>query len=289
MRPVVLDFDRSVGALPNELRIDLCVMESSVRLFCRRDALQAVRRRIDAEVVPDPAVLFLGSGDFHHVALASIQRLSRRPGIDVVVFDNHPDNMRHVPGVHCGSWVGHVARLPFVRTVDVLGITSADACGAHLCLNDLAPLWRGKLRYWCIGLDTRWARGLGLRDAVLSFDAPEAMLDRFFEGRTDRDIPVYLSIDKDVLRRDVIATNWDQGILTEAELLAAIASLGRRTIGADVTGEISPIRYPVGWKRLLSALDGQAPVDMGSLPAAQASHRALNERLLRTLSSVGPL
>ena len=63
----------------------------------------------------------MGSGDFHHVSYLLIERL-RRLGrqIQVVVFDNHPDNMRYPFGIHCGSWVWHVSRLPFVERVHVV-------------------------------------------------------------------------------------------------------------------------------------------------------------------------
>lgn len=54
-------------------------------------------------------------------------------------------------------------------------------------------------------------------------------------------LPVYISIDKDVLSRKVLRTNWDQGIMTEAELHR---ELGRFTadpqihiLGADICGE----------------------------------------------------
>jgi len=287
MRPVVLDFDRSVPALPGEMRLDMGFMEDTVRLCCRRDALRAVQRRMEDAFPEGPVTCFLGSGDFHHVALTSIRRHDGCAGLDVVVFDNHPDNMRQAFGVHCGSWVGQAARLPFVASVDVVGITSPDVSGAKLCSHDLVPLWRGKLRYWCIGADASWAGRLGVKDAVRSFDTAAAMLDGFAEHRRRRDRPVYLSVDKDVLSARVVSTNWDQGVLEEQELLAAIASVKGPVMGADVTGEISAIHHASGWKRLLSALDGQTAVDESSLPASRERHRGVNQRLLHALSVAG--
>ena len=56
------------------------------------------------------------------------------------------------------------------------------------------------------------------------------------------DIPVYLSIDKDVLSRDYARTNWDQGRMTLDELCARIRDVAsrRRILGADICGEIAP-------------------------------------------------
>lgn len=74
--------------------------------------------------------------------------------------------------------------------------------------------------------------------------------DDILDGRAARELPhildelrlpVYISIDKDVLSRKVLHTNWDQGIMTEAELHR---ELGRFTtdpeihiLGADICGE----------------------------------------------------
>ena len=55
------------------------------------------------------------------------------------------------------------------------------------------------------------------------------------------DLPVYLSIDKDVLSKEYASTNWDQGSMTLAQLketLRAIAAQ-REILGIDVCGELS--------------------------------------------------
>lgn len=61
-----------------------------------------------------------------------------------------------------------------------------------------------------------------------------------FRMPADPDIPVYLSIDKDVLREEDARTNWDQGDLTLEELSAFIRRTdeSRRILGIDVCGEI---------------------------------------------------
>ena len=51
--------------------------------------------------------------------------------------------------------------------------------------------------------------------------------------------PVYLSIDKDVLRKEDAPTNWDQGILTTELLLGWLDVIcqTREVLGADICGE----------------------------------------------------
>ena len=64
--------------------------------------------------------------------------------------------------------------------------------------------------------------------------------DDILDGRAARELPhlldalhlpVYISIDKDVLSRKVLRTNWDQGIMTEAEFRH---ELDRFTMGPDI-------------------------------------------------------
>lgn len=51
-------------------------------------------------------------------------------------------------------------------------------------------------------------------------------------------LPVYLSIDKDVLSEDYARTDWDQGSMTIDELLALVCDISshRRIIGIDICG-----------------------------------------------------
>jgi predicted deacetylase len=86
-----------------------------------------------------------------------------------------------------------------------------------------------------------------------------------------------------VLSQDVVATNWDQGQLTEADLHAVIDLLRARVVACDVTGDISSYRYRSRFKRWLSARDAQPSVGAVTLAAAQARHAQINANLLRCL------
>lgn len=285
--PLVLDFDRSVGALPDADVIDLGEWQEAIRFGCSLRRFREVTAAINARLPPRYGTVFLGSGDYHHLSWPLIERCAARVPFEVVVFDNHPDNMRFPFGVHCGSWVRKVALLPQVAHVHVLGISSGDVSIAHAWENYLAPLARGKLSYWTVGVDTRWAARFGLGKAFNSFGTNAALLDRFFEEQRGSSVPVYLSIDKDVLDPSVARTNWDQGRLLDTELFAAIDRLQGRVIGSDITGDISAYRYRAWWKRKLSALDEQPEVDATELAAWQAQQHALNLALLERIAAAG--
>ncbi|GAP65212.1 hypothetical protein MBSD_n0501 [Mizugakiibacter sediminis] len=279
--PLILDFDGSAGAVPGAVRLALGDWQEAVRFGCGWRTLRGLRELFAARLPATHGTALLGSGDFHHVSLLLIERCAARAPLEVVVFDNHPDNMRFPFGVHCGSWVRAATRLPHVAHVHVVGITSADVGPAQSWQNRLLPLYAGRLTYWCIGADTRWARCLGLGRAVRRFGDAASLLQALAGAL--RGGPLYVSIDKDVLDPAVVRTNWDQGVLREAELLDALRAFGGRIVGSDITGEVSAYRYRTPWKRWLSALDAQPAVDPAELAAWQARQQALNARLLAAL------
>lgn len=288
--PIALDFDGSVGAFPGLIRVALAEWQEAIRFGCSVQRLEALARRIDAALPPDHGTVLMGSGDFHHVSWALIRRQARqgRHGpLRVVVFDNHPDNMRFPFGVHCGSWVRRVALMPEVSHVHVVGITSPDIGAAHAWENYLAPLRRGKLSYWSVGVDTRWAQWAGVASAFRSFGSVKAMMDAFVNELRQQPVATYLSIDKDAFSTDVVHTNWDQGQLKIPDVDAVIDTLGRDIVASDITGEVSTYAYRSRWKRWLSAADGQ---DSAAVPADltqwQAQQHKLNERLMARIAAV---
>ena len=281
--PVVLDIDGSVGPLPDAVVLPLGAWQERIRFGCGMRAYREFAQLLDRALPAGHGTVFLGSGDFHHVSHALIARRSPDRRFKVVVLDNHPDNMRFAFGIHCGSWVRRVAALPWVSHVHVLGITSSDVTVAHAWENYFTPLLRGKLTNWCIGVDVRWAARLGLAERFLAFDSAAELLDRFAETQRNDPLPTYLTIDKDVLNAGVARTNWDQGCMSEAEMLQTIALFRGRLAGSDITGDVSTYRYQTGWKRWMSAMDNQPDISGAQLADWQDQQHALNLRLLDAL------
>ncbi len=281
MRPVVLELDDSVGPLDRRLVIPLAHWSQRLRFGCATSTLQAFGRALESALPLDTGTVFTGSGDFHHLSLPLIERASARHGpLDVVIFDNHPDNMRFPFGIHCGSWVRAVSALPRVGHVHVVGITSHDIAPAHAWENYLLPLFKGRLTYWSIGARVGWAHALGLRRSFRNYASTAALLDAFGGHMAARDRPLYLSIDKDVLSIEDARTNWDQGVMREAELGLAIEHLRGYIVGSDITGDLSVASYCQWWKRALSALDRQPRIPPQQLSVWQAQQHAVNQRLL---------
>ena len=285
-RPVVLDLDGSVGPLADRLVLVLGQWQEALRFGCSLRTLRRFDRVLDELLPATHGTVFTGSGDFHHLSWPLVRRVpAQAEAIQVIVLDNHPDNMRFPLGVHCGSWVRRVALLRQVAHVHVLGISSRDIGAGHAWENYFAPLVRGKLSYWSVGVDVRWARRVGLGHALHGFDDPAALVDAFADQQRTHALPTYVSIDKDVFAPNVARTNWDQGRLDLGHARALIDAVRGRTVGSDITGEISAYRYRSWLKRRLSAMDAQPVVDPAELATWQAQQHAVNLRLLEMIAA----
>jgi len=282
--PLLLDLDGSLGGLGGQI-VPLRDWEEAVRFGCAHATWRNFRRHLDGVLPEKHGTVCMGSGDFHHITQLLLARRQGGEPFDLVVLDNHPDNMRFPFGVHCGSWVSLAARLPQVRSVHVLGITSGDVAWRHAWENRLTPLLRGKLSYWTIGVDTGWMKHFGMGRGARMFDDAPTLVDRFI-AELPQIIPgaAYLSIDKDVFAPHVASTNWDQGVFELEDARRLIGALSGKLIGSDITGEVSLHHYRTPWKRWLSALDGQPDIPGDQLAAMQAGQRAVNLTLLEWLA-----
>lgn len=279
--PVALDLDGAIGALPGALTLPMRGWEEALRFASSPATMRRFTQFIDGALPARHGTVFTGSGDFHHLTWPLVARMHDRGPFQVVVLDNHPDNMRFPWGVHCGSWVRRIAALPFVTHVHVVGITSTDIGRGHAWENYWGPLRAGKLTYWSTDVDVSWASRVGMGDAFRHFSAPAELVDAFITAHAAT--PTYLSIDKDVFAHDVAHTNWDQGRFSLGHALDVIGALQGRIVGSDITGEVSHYAYRSWWKRRLSSLDDQPMVGGAELASWQDEHHALNLRLLAAM------
>ncbi len=285
--PLILDLDGGVLPLPQAHTLPLRHWHDRLRFACTHATLARFGEDVLSTLPAHTGTVLLGSGDFHHLSLALLRRLRARPPFQLVVLDNHPDNMRFPFGMHCGSWVNAAAALPQVSHVHVLGITSPDIALRHAWENHWTQLWRGRLTYWCMDVDVGWAHALGMGGAFRRFAHPQALLAAFAAEQATAPQPTYLSIDKDVFAEDVARSNWDQGCFQLGDALTVIETLrAGGLVGSDITGEVSLARYRSRFKRWLSALDGQPRIDPDELPGWQRRHQQLNAELLAALANL---
>jgi arginase family enzyme len=280
MLPIILNFDDSVAAQAaiaanaSEI-IDLTSLRDDLRLSAASKALGQLRQSIRhlRQKYPQPWLTFLGSGDFHHIALALIESLPKENPFHLILVDNHPDWFFERPAFHCGNWVS--AALDHVQSATLVGQNSPDLKPHRFRRAPFDHLCDGRITFYPqsltqIHVPLKWPtikgrvplHGRGTRPFIstlfgtcLTFDTLAAHGASTIFKRTATALAgknIYLSIDKDVLRPADAVTDWEQGELTLAELAAGVRTIctSCNVIGADICGDHSPHPLTGLWKRL---------------------------------------
>jgi hypothetical protein len=290
----ILDLDGSVTAQRRLLRHGPAVHPAGdwgprIRLACSFARFRRFERDLaDRLGTPNddaPPLTLYGSGDFHHVSLALVRRLTRP--FNLLVVDNHPDWMTKLPFLHCGTWLYHASRLPLVRNVYHVG-GDVDFDNGFRWLAPWRQLRAGQItvfpavrRYGGAGWDR--VKHEPLRPAPHERLTPsrlEALLD---PHRADLERwPLYVSLDKDVMRATDAVVNWDSGHLDLQEVetvLDGFRDAARdRLAGMDIVGDWSPVRVQGLFRQLFHWTEH--PALAVTLSAARRCNERTNEMLL---------
>jgi hypothetical protein len=259
MQPRILDLDGSLLAQDALLRristppLPVRSWAPRIRLACRWAVFRAfeagLRELVGLASDPEPCLSFCGSGDFHHVSLALLRRL--RTPCNLLILDKHPDWMRGLPFLHCGTWLYHAAALPHVGRIFHVG-GELDFDNRYHWLAPWRWLRSGKITVLPAARrfqGRRWSR-IAHQPLRSEPDTPadgkrvERLIDPFRKELAAR--PLYVSLDKDVLAASEAPANWDSGRLQGAEVLQVVgafaAAAGGRLAGVDVVGDWSPVQ-----------------------------------------------
>jgi len=298
MRLRILDLDGAITAQaaiasrPDAVVHELRAWGPRIRIACGFRSFE----RFEADLAttlggPHDAsadLMLYGSGDFHHVSLALLRRLSQP--VNLLVIDKHPDWMRGVPLLHCGTWLYHAGRLPNVRTIFHVG-GDLDFDNLYRPLAPWPWLRSGKI---LVTPAIRRFRGAGwdrleLEPLRADSETPvdPARLDRLIAPwRAELAArPLYVSVDKDALQATDAVVNWDSGFLDLDELGrvldAFLEAADGRLAGMDSTGDWSPVVVR-GLLRSFLHRTEHPRLDVRPEEAARA-----NERVNRRLASIG--
>jgi hypothetical protein len=296
MRVRILDLD---GSLAQQSRL---LVESAaevvplqdwgrrLRLACSFDCFRRFEQSLARCLGPDPVVTFYGSGDFHHVSLALVRRITTP--FNLLVLDKHPDWMRGIPFLHCGTWLRHAVRLPLLRRVYHVG-GDLDFDNAWRWLAPADELRRGKITVFPAVRRFRSGPWRRVPNVPLSDNGRPITADHL--GRLLRPFapelarwPLYVSLDKDVMTAADAVVNWDSGHLRLAEvttvLAAFLAAARGNLLGLDVVGDWSPVRLGGVFRRLLGWME-HPPLAVNPVEATRINE-GTNRSLLRRLTAL---
>jgi hypothetical protein len=297
MRARILDLDGSVmqqSRLVGESAADVVPLQDwgpRLRMACSFDRFRCFEQSLSrCPGGSDPTLTFYGSGDFHHVSLALVRRITTP--FNLLVLDKHPDWMCGIPFLHCGTWLRHAAQLPLLQRVYHVG-GDLDFDNAWRWLAPCDDLRRGKITVFpAIRRFTRgpWRRirnvPVQANGEPVTLPSLEQLLQPFAAALARW--PLYISLDKDVMTAEDAVVNWDSGHLRLAEVTAVLTAFvtGARgnLLGMDVPGDWSPVRLGGAFRRMLHWTEHPA------LAVDPAEATRVNERtnlaLLRSLVAI---
>lgn len=255
----------------------------SIRLGCRfgrfRQFEQELADRFPAAADGDAPLVFCGSGDFHHVSLALIRRIHQP--FNLLVVDNHPDWMRGVPFLHCGTWVYHAARHPMVQRIFHVG-GDVDFDNYYRCLAPWPLLRSGKITVLPGARRFQGGSWPKVRHEPVRPDSAthttgkrlEALLQPFREDLARW--PLYISLDKDVMVARDAVVNWDSGHLELPEvqtlLQSFLAASRGKLVGMDIVGDWSPVCVR-GWLRQFLHLTEHPALEIDPVQATERNEQ----------------
>jgi hypothetical protein len=265
-----------------------------IRLACGFGRFRRFEKELDTlfsqECEAAPTVTFYGSGDFHHVSLALIRRLPNP--INLLVLDNHPDWMRGIPFLHCGTWLYHAARLPQVQHIFHVG-GDVDFDNYYRPLAPWRLLRSGKITVFpALRRFTRGAWAGVPNQPIRTEPHQEAASERIDDLLRPYQAelaarPLYISLDKDVMVATEAAVNWDSGhlMLTEVQIIltAFLESARGKVAGMDIIGDWSPVKVSGMLRHWMDlTMHPRLSVDAD---LARRRNQQMNLRLLEGLSA----
>lgn len=182
--------------------------------YCDCQAQDELRKVLRGE---RQGLCFLDSGNYHYVTKLRLERIQEP--FELLLFDRHTDMQPPAFGqiLSCGGWVREALEtLPLLKRVYLAG-------PPRDLFQEEAEL-----------IQSYGDRVLWLEERELTALEPAKAP---WAGE-EKDLPLFISVDKDLLRPEDAVTNWDQGSL-KLDLLERLleAAGGRRILGMDVCGE----------------------------------------------------
>ena len=222
-------------------------------MYCAREAEEELERRISR--YPLRGIHFLDSGNYHYLTGLFTRRI--REPYRLFVFDNHSDmKPALIPELlSCGAWAKQVLEEdPNLRELLLIGPPRE----AIRELEEMGVGHREKLL--CVSREELEALE-ELEEAEQSA-SPKGGTDAFLRSlrgraRVQTGLPVYLSVDKDVLSQEYARTNWDQGEMTLPLLKKILADICAKNpvLGADICGGLPDA--PAGQEAEVRRINGQ--------------------------------
>ena len=199
---------------------DIC----GTNCYCDDEAIAEINKR--TENYPTAGIHFIDSGNYHYMTKLWLTKIEKP--FALLVYDNHTDMQPPAFGgiLSCGGWIA--ASLEELKNLEHVILIGPDEAAYEQVEEELKEkvifLSREKLQ-----------------------EMNDAEISRFLTEVLCETLPLYISIDKDVLCPDDAQTTWSQGDMSLTELKSCLEELqsflkARKLPlqAADVCGEWEP-------------------------------------------------
>ena len=188
---------------------------SGCNCYCDAEASDRIRKEIQA--FTGNGIHFIDSGNYHYMTRLWLEKL--QIPFRLLVFDNHTDMQPPAFGglLSCGGWiVASLEELPLLQEVILVGPDEE-------AYTQVEPDLQQKVLFLS-------------REKLSTMTAEEK--EGFFNNLSE-DLPLYVSVDKDVLCKGDASTTWSQGDMHLSELMSFLELVLERQniLGMDVCGE----------------------------------------------------
>lgn len=188
---------------------------SGCNCYCDAEASDRIRKEIQA--FTGKGLHFIDSGNYHYMTRLWLEKL--QIPFRLLVFDNHTDMQAPAFGglLSCGGWIAaSLEELPLLQEVILVGPDEE-------AYTQVEPDLQQKVLFLS-------------REKLSTMTAEEK--EGFFNNLSE-DLPLYVSVDKDVLCKGDASTTWSQGDMHLSELMSFLELVLERQniLGMDVCGE----------------------------------------------------
>ena len=188
---------------------------SGCNCYCDAEASDRIRKEIQA--FTGKGLHFIDSGNYHYMTRLWLEKL--QIPFRLLVFDNHTDMQPPAFGglLSCGGWIAaSLEELPLLQEVILVGPDEE-------AYTQVEPDLQQKVLFLS-------------REKLSTMTTEEK--EGFFNNLSE-DLPLYVSVDKDVLCKGDASTTWSQGDMHLSELMSFLELVLERhnILGMDVCGE----------------------------------------------------
>ena len=202
---------------------------SGTNCYCDEVAKAQILEK--TEKYPTSGIYFIDSGNYHYMSRIGAEEVEEP--FNLLVFDNHTDMQLPAFGgiLSCGGWIA--SALEEVENLREVWLIGPD----EEAYQQVEEPFKSRVHFLS-------------REKLADLDMQSVRTQEFLNAwisELPADLPLYVSIDKDVLGPEEAATTWSQGDMTLKEMLEILERLrkhfsekGGRFVRVDICGECDP-------------------------------------------------